>query len=964
MIGENMTVEKINRLLAEKDFDGIWKYLSEQKDAHYDEWSKDEKLYYWLSLLERKSFSESGKHGILGETGNFQEAELIFDTFKKLCQRLEWWPDMDPETLVTYMTSNSITPQELLWVINSYALDSEYVMGRIRGIYESRDLFYRDDEAVLKTKKKWNDRYADVGGQKICFIACCNNDRERDEMNVWIDRLWIPEGMEVEKREVTNAPSMCAGYNEAMNSSDAKYKIYLHQDIRILNPYFIYDLIDCFDRNPKAGMVGMFGAETVPESGVMWQARRFGAVVHSEFSRERIAETFDEKVAFEKDFKAALTDGFLIATRVDIKWREDIFKGWDFYDASQSMEFTSRGYEIVIPVQKVTWCLHDFGQINWIGYEENRQRFVETYMNKQNGEKMENVKDKISKFICAGEYDEAYRTLIGNLKTEVQNLKGDAEYCVLAATACMQNDDYQRAFDIMTIGLLADNKNYELYLMLGEYYARTNLNQALLCFFQALLYCEVEDDRIIIDDYITGVVEQGASIRQVSIVIVNKNQSEYLKRCLDSIVSTLLPAMYEIIVVDNGSSDGTDKWMSEIDGLTYCYFDEDLGYTKACNQGIKLADPHNDILLIDADARLIENTLFYLMLGLYSDDNVGVVGGITNDFILRQKMKLSSNIFDEALKEANTINCPMTDAYEKTVYVSDHAMLVGRKALDRVGMLDDSFSPDQYEDTDFCVRVNMAGLAVLLCMNSFVFKFIDRHLLYGDKKDSSLRNKEIFIKKWGCNIDYSTRARNELISFIKADRDKPIEVLELGCSMGSTLNRIKRKWPNSQVHGIEYVDSVARIAGSITDVIQGDVENMDITYSPKQFDYIFCADVLEHLRDPEGTLKRFMPYLKDDGRFIISLPNVRHYSVSLSLALWGRFDYGDEGILDRTHLRFFTLPTAREMIEHSGLKILEVQKNYNGHPEDNDYITKLKECFNVEDPDELKVFQYFFVASK
>ena len=197
---------------------------------------------------------------------------------------------------------------------------------------------------------------------------------------------------------------------------------------------------------------------------------------------------------------------------------------------------------------------------------------------------------------------------------------------------------------------------------------------------------------------------------------------------------------------------------------------------------------------------------------------------------------------------------------------------------------------------------------------------------------------------------------------MEADKGKPIEVLELGCYMGSTLSRIKRLWPDAYVHGVEYVGPVADIGATINDIIRGDVETMDIPYRSGQFDYIICADVLEHLRDPEEALRRFIPYLKPGGQFIISLPNIRHYGVIEMLALFGRFDYSDSGILDRTHLKFFTRDTAIEMIERSGLKVEEVRRNYNGDSGDNAFITALSQAFKVSDPEELKVFQYYFRA--
>ena len=289
---------------------------------------------------------------------------------------------------------------------------------------------------------------------------------------------------------------------------------------------------------------------------------------------------------------------------------------------------------------------------------------------------------------------------------------------------------------------------------------------------------------------------------------------------------------------------------------------------------------------------------------------------------------------------------------------------LAKEALDKVGLLDEDFSPDMYEDKDFCTRVNLAGLAVVLCFNSYIFKSMDRHSLYGDIDMMLEQGKQIFKEKWGCHIDYFNNARTELINMIKADRRENIEVLELGCAMGGTLNMIKRLWPLANVHGVEYDANVVRIGSSVTDIIQGDVENMQIPYSHNQFDYIICADVLEHLRKPETAIMRFLPYLKDNGYFIISLPNVRHYAVVMMLALLGRFDYADAGILDSTHLKFFTKDTALEMMDRAGLKVIMMNRNYNGHPEDNEFISRLTQAFEVVDAEELKVFQYYFLAVK
>jgi 2-polyprenyl-3-methyl-5-hydroxy-6-metoxy-1,4-benzoquinol methylase len=89
---------------------------------------------------------------------------------------------------------------------------------------------------------------------------------------------------------------------------------------------------------------------------------------------------------------------------------------------------------------------------------------------------------------------------------------------------------------------------------------------------------------------------------------------------------------------------------------------------------------------------------------------------------------------------------------------------------------------------------------------------------------------------------------------------------------------------------------------------------------PGEFDAVVCADVLEHLRDPLGTLVALRRALAPGGVVAISIPNVAHLWVRLSL-LAGRFEYADRGILDRTHLRFFTRRSLRALVAAAGLRV-------------------------------------------
>ena len=99
--------------------------------------------------------------------------------------------------------------------------------------------------------------------KKICFIACVNNEVFWQECLLYIDQLVIPKGYEVDVLAVWDARSIAAGYNEGMQATDAKYKIYLHQDTFITDKYFLQELIDIFAIDKKIGMVGMVGVMVV-----------------------------------------------------------------------------------------------------------------------------------------------------------------------------------------------------------------------------------------------------------------------------------------------------------------------------------------------------------------------------------------------------------------------------------------------------------------------------------------------------------------------------------------------------------------------------------------------------------------------------------------------------------------------------------------------------------------------------
>lgn len=145
-------------------------------------------------------------------------------------------------------------------------------------------------------------------------------------------------------------------------------------------------------------------------------------------------------------------------------------------------------------------------------------------------------------------------------------------------------------------------------------------------------------------------------------------------------------------------------------------------------------------------------------------------------------------------------------------------------------------------------------------------------------------------------------------------------ILDVGTATGY-LGAVLRRRGFKHVCGIEEQASWAAEARPFYEtLVTRDIERDPLPWPPGTFDVMICADVLEHVRHPDITLQHLLPLLTPEGYLIISLPNIAHWSVRISLLL-GRFEYAANGILDRDHLRFFTRRSARRLLHQAGLRI-------------------------------------------
>ena len=199
-------------------------------------------------------------------------------------------------------------------------------------------------------------------------------------------------------------------------------------------------------------------------------------------------------------------------------------------------------------------------------------------------------------------------------------------------------------------------------------------------------------------------------------------------------------------------------------------------------------------------------------------------------------------------------------------------------------------------------------------------------------------------------------------------------VLEVGCGSGATARAIKERISPITYLGIEVDQAAAAEArNSIDRVLTGDIETMNFDHYDirrNSIDLVIFADVLEHLYDPWKVLQMLHPYLRADGRVVASIPNIQNIRAIQNL-INGHWSYTDMGLLDATHIRFFTLAEIGKLFSVSGYAAEHIISTLNvefprgeSWPRDLDFGNVLLRNVSQDQAQQLFTFQYLIRARK
>ncbi len=453
----------------------------------------------------------------------------------------------------------------------------------------------------------------------------------------------------------------------------------------------------------------------------------------------------------------------------------------------------------------------------------------------------------------------------------------DEELAILAATVFIGTGNYDKARNVIAKGFCINKRNCELWLLLGQTYETTNVNQAYLCYENALFYAGNENDKAIIKEFVKS--SKGASdfkVKKVSIVILSYNTLDYTKECIESIKKTCPKFAYEIIVVDNASYDGSVEWLNQQDDIKLLCNKENVGFPKGCNQGIALSEKDNDIFLLNNDTVLSDDALFWLRMGLYDADDVGESGAMSNSVSNSQKVLWdisSKEDWQECVSVVPTIfNYPFADRN----WLVGFAVLLKRTVLDEIGLLDETFSPGQYEDNDLSFRLTQSGYRCLLCKNSYIYHYGSA----GGKHSSTWNeltsiNSKKFANKWGVLLTQSFLLPVWIPNMFFLNQLGNVKILVVGAGIGYSILVLKQFNPLAEIEGIEFEDRNLGLVPKNCVVHKMDDDGACKSIETNKYNYIIVDDRAIDRFGFSCINELYKKLLVPDGEFIYNKDKVK-----------------------------------------------------------------------------------------
>ena len=346
-------------------------------------------------------------------------------------------------------------------------------------------------------------------------------------------------------------------------------------------------------------------------------------------------------------------------------------------------------------------------------------------------------------------------------------------------------------------------------------------------------------------------------LNKTSIIILSYNTLELTKLCLESIKKYTPPDLYELIVVDNGSTDGSAEYLAGEEGILLLMNSENRGFPAGCNEGARVASG-DSILLLNSDTIVTPNYLNNMRAALFSRENIGAVGVVTNNASNGQKIAANYNSLEELESFAKEFNISDESKWHPYQTLVGFCLLIKRTAYADVGELDENLSPGNFEDDDICLRLRQAGYETLLLDDTFIHHFGNASFkkLSGDEQILAKKNFEKILaknfgymqQKWGFSEEHKL-VHSFFTNKISDKLKRGTKIAIVGIDFRPEPFIMARKYSGLEIFGVAFSETGAKVAAA--------------TYEVEKVDNIAAA--AEKIPEGQDIIIIFGKYLPQDN---------------------------------------------------------------------------------------------------
>lgn len=360
----------------------------------------------------------------------------------------------------------------------------------------------------------------------------------------------------------------------------------------------------------------------------------------------------------------------------------------------------------------------------------------------------------------------------------------------------------------------------------------------------------------------------------VSVVVLAYNHLDYTRQCIDSLFRYTTDVPYELITVNNGSTDGTEEYFNSLPHQKKLNFTENIGVDKAINQGFSLAEGRYTLNLSN-DIVVTPRWLKNLVACAESSADIGMVVPVCGFSSNYQQVNLGYKTLDEMQALAEEYNQSNPLLWEERIRLVTYTCLFKTDLQKAIGGFDEDFNPGAYDDDAISFRIRRMGYRLILAMDTYVHHFgsVTFNAEYA-KNNLGWRNRELFFNKFMVDSWSASLIDFYVVNLTERPYRANINILGIGSSCGATLLQIKNRLrrggvQNASIYYLSEQENTLPDLFTLSErCIFGSPQRVQALMGSRQYDLIVVESETEKLLNPEKFYTALCLMLSENGRLI------------------------------------------------------------------------------------------------